>query len=99
MKRWGIFAFVGLLAIPYARSADAQQVPGNPGFSRLLCMGESNIGITPVIVPNAENNWVGAADVFLPHGASGGGSTHRVVYKDTDQSGALNCGDTILSIR
>jgi hypothetical protein len=29
MTRWGIFALVGLLAVPLARSADAQQAPGN----------------------------------------------------------------------
>jgi hypothetical protein len=99
MTRLAIFALLGLLAIPFAQSADAQQAPGNPGFSRLLCMGESSIGISPVTVPNEQNGWIGEAEVFLPHGNSGGGSTHRVVYEDTNRSGELNCGDAVLSVR
>jgi hypothetical protein len=96
MNRWIILAIVGLLAIPLVESSFAQQVPGNPGVDLLLCLAGESIDITAIQEPDEDG--IGVAQVTLPHGKSGGGSTHIVVYEDTNGSGELDCGDAVLSI-
>jgi hypothetical protein len=84
----------------------AQQVPGE-GFSALLCLvqqvglpGSAQISVTIDSDSGADNEGNGTAVVTITHGApqSGSGSTHTILYHDTNGSGHLDCGDTILSV-
>ncbi len=103
MKRWIVVVTFGLLAITVIGPSFAQQVPGK-GFSALLCLAEhagSGPGNAQVSVtiqsdtgPNAEGT--GQAVVTITHGTTG--STHTVIYVDTNGSGHLDCGDIIISV-
>jgi hypothetical protein len=68
-----------------------QQV-GLPGNAQVSVTIDSDSGA------DAEGN--GTAVVTITHGApqSGSGSTHTVLYEDTNGSGQLDCGDSIQSV-
>jgi hypothetical protein len=106
MKRSIILAMFTLLAIllePSSRLVGpsfAQQIPGT-GFSVLLCelppsgcVGELCVTIVSDTVD--ETTDIGEAVVKITHGTTS--STHTVTYEDTNESGSLDCGDTIISV-
>jgi hypothetical protein len=106
MKRAVVLVAIGLFGFGAIGPAFAQQVPGQ-GFTALLCLvqqvgvpGNAQISVTidSDSGPDSEGN--GTAVVTITHGApeSGSGSTHNVLYRDTNNTGQLDCGDTILSV-
>jgi hypothetical protein len=105
MRRAVVLA-IGLFGFGAIGPAFAQQVPGE-GFSALLCLvqqvgvpGSAQISVTIDSDSGADSEGNGTAVVTITHGApqSGSGSTHTVLYHDTNGSGHLDCGDTILSL-
>jgi hypothetical protein len=106
MNRSIVLAAVGLFAVGAIAPTFAQQVPGH-GFSALLCLvqevgvpGDAQISVTIDSDSGPDNQGNGIAVVTITHGAppSGSGSTHTVLYHDTNSSGRLDCGDTIISV-
>jgi hypothetical protein len=106
MKRAVILVAIGLFGFGAIGPASAQQVPGQ-GFSALLCLvqqvgvpGNAQISVTIDSDSGADSEGNGTAVVTITHGApqSGSGSTHTVLYHDTNGSGHLDCGDSILSV-
>jgi hypothetical protein len=106
MKRSIIIATFTLLAImlePSSRLVEpslAQQIPGT-GFSALLCKLPAGgcagrLCVTIVSDTVDENSDIGEAVVRVTHGTTG--STHTIIYEDTNESGGLDCGDTVISI-
>jgi hypothetical protein len=87
------------------RPVHAQTVPGT-GFSSLVCVLGVN-GSGTYGLPNGEvelvvddlgvTNGIGTADVTVYHGKSS--SDHVVTYADSDGSGSLTCGDSVISIQ
>ena len=106
MKRTGMLVAIGLFAFGAIGPTFAQPVPGQ-GFSALLCLvqevgvpGNAQISVTIDSDSGADSNGNGTAVVTITHGTpqSGSGSTHTVLYHDANESGHLDCGDTILSV-
>jgi len=107
MKRAVILVVaIGLFGFGAIGPTFAQQVPGQ-GFSALLCLvqevgvpGSAQISVTIDSDTGADSDGNGTAVVTITHGApeSGSGSTHTVLYHDTNESGHLDCRDTILSV-
>ena len=107
MKRIVVLMAIGLFGFgAIGRPTFAQQVPGQ-GFSALLCLvqlvglpGNAQISVTIDSDSGADAEGNGIAVVTITHGApqSGSGSTHTVLYEDTNGSGHLDCGDTIQSV-
>jgi hypothetical protein len=106
MKRAVVLVAIGLFGLGAIGPTFAQQVPGQ-GFSALLCLvqqvglpGSAQISVTIDRDSGADSEGDGTAVVTITHGApeSGSGSTHTVLYHDTNDSGHLDCGDTILSV-
>lgn len=106
MKHTVVLVAIGLFGFGAIGPAVAQQVPGQ-GFSALLCLvqevgvpGNAQISVTIAndSGPDADGN--GTADVTITHGApvSGSGSEHHVTYHDDNDTGRLDCHDTILSV-
>jgi len=95
MKRLFILFAFALLASPLVGPGSAQQVPGNSGFDRLLCMADGVLDITE-LGEDADGNRV--AEVTIPHGKSGTSSTHTIVYEDTNGNEVLDCDDKIISV-
>jgi hypothetical protein len=106
MKRSIIIATFTLLAImlePSSRLVEpsfAQQIRGT-GFSALLCklpaggcVGE--LCVTLVSDTVDETTDIGEAVVKVTHGKTS--STHTIIYEDTNESGGLDCGDSVISI-
>jgi hypothetical protein len=107
MKRSIILTTFTLLAIlllgPSSQLVEpsfAQQIPGT-GFSALLCKlppsgcaGELCVTIVSDTVD--ETTDIGEAVVKITHGKTS--STHTVTYEDSNESGGLDCGDTIISV-
>jgi hypothetical protein len=106
MKRAVVLVAIGLFCFGAIGPTFAQQVPGQ-GFSALLCLvqqvgvpGSAQISVTIDSDSGADSEGNGTAAVTITHGApeSGRGSTHTVVYHDTNSSGHLDCGDAIRSV-
>jgi hypothetical protein len=106
MKRSVVLVAIGLFGFGAIGPTFAQQVPGQ-GFSALLCLvqqvglpGSAQISVTIDSDSGVDSEGNGTAVVTITHGApqSGSGSTHTVLYHDTNPSGHLDCGDTILSV-
>ena len=93
MKRLFLFIAVALFAGPLVGPSSAQQVPGSPGFDRLLCTGLAS-GLVEIV----DDDDAGTAIVNIYHGNSGTFSTHTVYYQDTQAPTGLSCGDTVLGI-
>ena len=106
MKNAVVLVAIGLFGFGAIGPASAQQVPGQ-GFSALLCLvqqvglpGNAQVSVTIDSDSGANSEGNGTAVVTITHGApvSGSGSTHTVLYHDTNGSGHLDCGDTIFSV-
>jgi hypothetical protein len=107
MKRIVVLMAIALLGFgAIEKPTFAQQVPGR-GFSALLCLvqqvglpGNAQVSVTIDRDSGADAEGNGTAVVTITHGApqSGSGSTHTVLYEDTNGSGQLDCGDSIQSV-
>src|SRR4029434_7769085 len=100
MKQAVVLAAIGSFGFGVIGPTFAQQVPGQ-GFSALLCLveqvgvpGNAQISVTIDSDSGADPDGNGTAVVTITHGApqSGSGSTHTVLYNDTNGSGHLDCG-------
>jgi hypothetical protein len=88
------------------------QTPTPLGFSTLLCTADALVGGAslpgdPIVLFGGQviieatsavgtSNGFSAIDVKITHGKSS--SEHTITFIDTDLSGTLNCGDTIVSV-
>jgi hypothetical protein len=97
--------------IPPIQSPGAH-TPTPLGFSTLLCVADALVGGVslpgdPIVLFGGQviieatsavvtSNGLSAINVNITHGKSS--SEHTITFIDTDSSGTLNCGDTIVSV-